>query len=96
MKYIRYKEKTKERCLKILSVMSQDPDFQYLIENMLDETRKGAEDNCVEMPHDDVNLPAEQGVARAFRQLIMICRNSREVLEKMSKTKPKTPTARPR
>ena len=89
MNYVKFKDGTKERCLKILSRIVSENDFAYLLENMLEETERRAEEALVDMPVDLLELPVTQGVARSFRELTKICRNSREVLEKMSnKNKP--------
>ena len=79
MKYIKFRDDKKDRCLKALASLKNNEMFMEVLEHMITPTHERAARNCEDMPADDVNLPPEQGVARAFRELIDLCRDPRSV-----------------
>lgn len=79
MRYIRFEEGKKERCLKALASLKNNELFEEVLECMVEPTRRNAAQNCQDMPTDDINLGPEQGVARVMKELTDLCRDPRSV-----------------
>lgn len=96
MQYLRFKTELKGRCLKALESLKHNPDFQFVMENMIDETQRHHMKSCTDIEVGNPALAVSQGICRFISEFKEISINAREILEQNlnAQSRPNRPTGR--